>query len=201
MGRRKNNAEAEHHAPPPAAGHNQLSDDQLHALTAQHAKKYETALATKKAADKLLKDVCKAAHADLGDTAVDDIKDMLAASSPEGEKILLARLKAQEERQARMARWLGLAPGAQPSMFENDRTPAVDRAFADGKRVGLAGGNCAPPHAPDTEQAAKWLEGFHDGQAVLSKGFKPLSTADKGEAHIAAVSEKLGTAPATYTQQ
>lgn len=186
---------------PPAAGHNQLTDDQCHALTAQHAKKYEIALAAKRAADKTLKDVCKRAHADLGDTAVDDIKDMIAASTPEGETALLARLKAQEERQARMARWLGLAPGAQPSMFEDDRTPAVDRAFADGKRVGLAGGTCAPPHSPDTEQHARWMEGFHEGQAVLSKGFKPLSAAAQGEAHIKAVAEKLGTQPATYTQQ
>lgn len=201
MGRKKRD-ETDDEAPP-AAGHNleQLTDDQRHALTAQYRTKYEAALKAKKDADVTFKNVCKKAHAELGDTAVDDIKDMIAGSTPEGEKALLARLIAQEERQARIARWLGLAPGAQPSMFEQDRTPAVDRAFAEGKRVGLAGGNCAPPHSPDTEQHGRWMEGFHEGQAVLSKGFKPLSAADQGEAHIRAVAEKLGTQPSTYTQQ
>lgn len=190
MARRKKSAESEN-GTGPGIGHNALTDDQRHALTADHAKKYETSLAAKKAADKAFKDICKRAHADLGDSAVLDIKDMLAASTPEGEKALVARIQAEEERQKKIARWLGLAPGTEPSMFDDDRTPAVDRAFADGKRVGLAGGNCAPPHAPDTAQAAKWLEGFHEGQAVLSKGFKPLSAAAEGEAHIKAVSEKL----------
>lgn len=190
MGRRKKNAESEDQAPP-QAGHNQLSDDQLHALTASHAKHYETALAAKKAHDKAFKDVCKRAHADLGDSAVIDIKDMLAASTPEGEAALKARIQAEEERQKKIARWLGLAPGTEPSMFDEDRTPAVDRAFADGKRVGLAGGRCDPPHAPETEQHGKWMEGFHEGQAVLSKGFKPLSAAAAGDEHIRKVAEKL----------
>lgn len=159
---------------PPAAGHNleQLTDDQRYALTVQHSRKYEASLAAKKKADADHKNICKAAHAELGDTAVDDIQDLIAGKTAEGEKTLMARIKAEEERQKRIARWLGLALGAEPSMFDTDRTPASDRAFAQGKRAGLAGDPCSPTHAPDTEQYRRWMEGFHEGQAVLAQGFK-----------------------------
>lgn len=200
MGRKKRTDGDANGEAPSSAGHNleTLTEDQRYALTVQHRRKYETALAAKRKADAELKNVCKIAHAELGDTAIDDIKDMIAGSTPEGEEALLARMRAEEERRARMARWLGLAPGAQPSMFEDDRTPASDRAFAEGKRIGLAGDPCAPPYDPNTEQHRRWMEGFHEGQAVLARGFKKPTAqeaagaaAAAGDARIKAVSAKL----------
>lgn len=174
----------------PGVGHNsELSDDQRFALTTQHKTKYEVALAAKKKADADLKNVCKIAHAELGETAVDDIKDLIAGATAEGEAVLVARIKAEEARQKRIARWLGLAPGTEPSMFDSDRTPASDRAFAAGKRAGLAADRCEPPHAPDTEQHRRWMEGFHEGQAVLAQGFKKAPS--EAEEQVKAASDKF----------
>lgn len=155
----------------PGVGHNQLTDDQRAALTFDWKKKYSEALAAKKAADAAIKLVCKGARADLGDTAVDDIKDMIALATAEGE----AKVQANIERQMKVARWMGMPMGAQSELFGEDRTPAVDRAFALGKKAGLAGEPCQPPHSNETPQYAKWMEGFHEGQAVLAKGIKPLT--------------------------
>lgn len=209
MARKKANGDGEQS---PGPGHNleQLTDDQRHALTAQHATKYEAGLKAKKAADADFKNVCKVARADLGDTAIDDIKDLIAGSTPEGEKALKARLQAEEERQQRIARWLGLTAGTQSSMFdEEDRTPSSDRAFADGKRIGLAGGNFSTSHAPGTEQYNRALEGYHEGQAVLAAGFKkPTQPADDERdlrpsnlRNDAGRGDAIGDAPATFTTQ
>lgn len=155
----------------PGVGHNQLTDDQRAALTFDWRKKYETALNAKKKAEADFKNTCKSARADLGDTAVDDIKSMIAMESEEGE----AKIRSELERQMKVARWMGMPFGSQSDMFGEDRTPAVDRAYALGKKAGLAGESMQPPHAPGVPQHQTWLEGWHDGQAVVSKGFKPLT--------------------------
>lgn len=155
----------------PGPGHNaapvELTDDQRQALFFQHRKQYSTLLAAKKAADAALKNACKLAKAELGDDAIDSIKDAILLETPEGE----AELKARIERQMRVARWMGLPVGAQADLFGEDRTPAADKAFADGKRAGLAGETARPPHDPSTEQYRRWLSGHAEGQAVLAKGF------------------------------
>lgn len=148
-----------------------LTEDQRIALTFMHKKLYSEALALKKAADAQLKNSAKLARAELGPTAINDIKDMIALESPEGE----AALRQNVERQMKIARWMGMAVGTQAEIFVDvDRTPAIERAKAEGKRVGLAGDPCAPPHAPETEQYREWMAGFHEGQAVLAKGIRPM---------------------------
>jgi hypothetical protein len=153
----------------PSMGHNggpkvELTEEQRQALFFnQHLPKYKAALAQKKAADKHLKDVAKLARADLGENAVADIKLAIEAETPEGE----AAIKARMESQARLLRWLGLPVGEQGTLFPTDLTPAVDKARADGKRAGFKGETCSPPHDPSVPQHAAWIEGWHDGQAVL----------------------------------
>lgn len=166
MGRKKAETKA-HEEPARTVG--DLDDDQLYALTCQHKKKYEEALAAKKKAAADFLNVTKLARAECGPGVIDDIKDMIALESEGGEE----KLKATVERQLRAMRWVGLAVGTQAGLFdEPDRTPAVDKAFAEGKRVGLAGAPCKPDHAPETPQYQSYMKGFHEGQAVLAKGFK-----------------------------
>ena len=153
----------------PAIGHNggpkvELTEEQRQALFFnQHLPKYKAALAAKKEADRILKQVCKIAKAELGENAVGDIKLAIEAETPEGE----AAIKARMESQARLLRWLGLPVGEQGTLFPTDLTPAVDKARADGKRAGFKGETCSPPHDPSVPQHAAWIEGWHDGQAVL----------------------------------
>lgn len=186
MARRKKTDESANgetqEAAAPGVGHNQLTDDQRAALTFHHKRKYEAALALKKKAEADFKNACKVAKSELGDDAVADIKDMIALDTEEGE----ARLKAEAARIAKVARWMGMPVGSEPDMFSTDRTPAVDRAFALGRKAGLAGENCSPPHSPETEQHKRWMEGFHEGQAVLAKGIKPLTPREGASAKIAA---------------
>lgn len=89
----------------------------------------------------------------------------------EGEKAK----KAEIERSLKIARWLGLSLGTQLDMFaEPDRVPAVDVAFELGKTQGLAGITAKPDYSPDTEQYRRYMEGWHTGQGIRSKGFKKL---------------------------
>lgn len=149
----------------PKAGHNQLTEDQMRALFFQHKDNYEVALSDKKTADARLKNVCKTARAELGKTAVLDIKDAIALEEPEGE----AAHRADIERKIRIAKWMNSPIGTQFT-FAEDMTPSIDRAFDEGKRIGLAGAPCNPPHDPSVPQYARWMEGFHEGQAVLANG-------------------------------
>ena len=77
--------------------------------------------------------------------------------------------------QARVLRYLAHPVATQASLFdETDRTPAVDRAYEEGKSAGIEGKRLEPPHDASTPQGQKWIAGWHDGQAVLASGFKPV---------------------------
>lgn len=83
---------------------------------------------------------------------------------------------AEETHRRRMmiARWEQHPIGLQADMFGDgvDRTPSADKAFANGKRAGLAGDRCNPPHDPSSEQYQRFVAGFHEGNAVLAQGIK-----------------------------
>jgi ribosome modulation factor len=67
-------------------------------------------------------------------------------------------------------------------MFDEvDRTPAVDKAFADGPVAGAGGKSAQPPYATGTEQEQAWLKGWHTGQADLASGFKKLEPAEASD--------------------
>lgn len=173
---RKNGAaETKSEAPPPNAGsvpgHNakppELTDDQRAALTFQHKTKYQEALTKKREYARQFLQVCKLAKSELGDDAVLTIKDMIDLDTEEGE----AKLKSAVDRQMRAARWMGMAVGSAPSMFEEvDRTPLDDREFARGKRDGLAG------NRQEANASQKYLAGFHAGNSVLAQTLAPKPT-------------------------
>jgi hypothetical protein len=175
-----------------------LSDDQRYSLTEQHRQKIEKALATKKAAAAAFLNACKIAKAELGATGMDDINDMIALATPEGE----ARMKANIERQMRVLRWNDVPMGTIEDLFPvDDRTPLVERAFSEGKRQGLAGEPQNNPHHHTTEAAREHDRGYGEGQKTLAtKGFSKLETDGDGKTWLertreqnAAVQEAIKT--------
>lgn len=150
----------------------ELTDDQKQALFWQHLKTYEKALDAKKQADADLKNACKLIKSE--GTKLSDIK--LALMEPEAFE---AHVRSEAESLIRVAKWLGSPVGTQFTFFdEPDRTSSDEKAFADGKRAGLAGEDCSPPFAKHLPQAGRWLEGWHAGQEVVLKGFKPTPEPD-----------------------
>ncbi len=162
----------------PGAGHNStagLSDAERQALHFRHVKEYSGALAIKKKADADLKNVCKRIKAE-GDS-VDKVKLTIALETPEGEAALRAKMAEMQE----VAAWNGV--GIQVDMFADERQPAEDRAFEEGKRAGMKGEPNQPPHDPSVPQYARWLEGYGEGNAVLaSEGFKKLTPVEQAAA-------------------
>lgn len=170
----------------------QLNDDQLQVLFFQHKNMIGQRLAAKKKADAEFKNACKIAKAELGKNAVEDIKLAAELDTEEGEAILKDRI----ERQLRVARWMGASVGTQFAMFDEDRTPAADRAEAEGKRDGLEGKPRKCDYAPSTEQYRKYMAGYDKGQEQLGlKSFK----APAGEA--AAGGEQKKTFAETMREQ
>lgn len=156
---------------PKAATTEDLSDDQRYSLVEQHRGTHERLLAAKKAADAALKNHGKVVKADLGKAGMAQIRAVIEAQTPEGE----AAIKARIEQDAQVLRWLGVPIGSQADMFPTDRTPITERAYAEGKRQGLAGEKQSNPHAPSTEASREFLRGFADGQQTLAtKGFSKL---------------------------
>ena len=75
-------------------------------------------------------------------------------------------------------KWIGEPLGAQLSLELNrpDRTPAVDRAYDQGKVACMEGKPCSPPHDPSVPQYAEWINGYHDETARRVKaGIQPLA--------------------------
>lgn len=166
---------AETHAPA-ANGHNkpELTDDEQRALMLQHKRPYQEALQAKKDAAAAFLSVCKKAKAECGKEVVADIKDAILMDSAEGQKAI----KAEIERQHKVARWMGLAVGTEPSFFEHtDRRQAIDIAYDAGKIAGMEGKTQQPPHDPSVPQYQRWLEGWHDGQDILMSAFGKIKTA------------------------
>lgn len=170
MGRRKKQADLEDaiDEKTPKSGHNQpvpLTEDEKHALHLRHCREYEISLAAKKKTDADFKNVGKRIKAE--DDSVTKVKKTIMARSPEGE----AALKAEMEETANVLRWSGVSVGETLDLFPVDRTPGADRAKAEGKRAGLAGEPRKPPHDPSVPQHEAWLDGYHDGQAILASAF------------------------------
>lgn len=162
--------------PPNGIGHNggpsELTDEQKQVLWFEHQKKV---VALRKRMENVkadLRNTYKVIRSELGFTKA-DIDFALRLLDDEDDELL-----EQEKRRRTLARWLGHAIGFQEDLFEPDRTPLADRAFADGRRAGLAGDPCTPAHAPETEAYRSYMQGFNEGQsALLTKGIKPTAPA------------------------
>jgi ribosome modulation factor len=69
--------------------------------------------------------------------------------------------------QAQIAMWFNLPLNFQGNLFDADRTPADERAFADGKRAGLQGKSCEAPRDLSQQNSQKWIAGWHEGQRMM----------------------------------
>jgi hypothetical protein len=171
MARKKNgNGEAS------GLGHNStLTDEEKRALTLHHKRKYEAAdaLVEKAKADRTA--IADQAKHDLGKGALADIKDMIIADSDK-------KMKALLERTMRLARWAGIPVGSQANLFERVSDP-----FEDGKTAGMSGDTCQPPSRLAHDHAQLWINGWHEGQTILSTAFKkkrPVDPPEKDPAQI-----------------
>lgn len=87
-----------------------------------------------------------------------DFDTAIAVETAENE----ARERAAIARKLKIAKIMGSSLGAQLDMFlEPDRTPAADIAFQEGESDALQNKIAKPKYDPSTEQARKYLEGFH----------------------------------------
>lgn len=170
MARPKKN-KAKENGESPGEGHNSvnaLSDAERQALHFVHVRDYERELAAKKKADADLKNTAKRIKSEGG--SVTAVKLTIELHTPEGEAAFRARMAEQAE----IAAWNGV--GIQVDMFADEREPAEDRAFGEGRRAGMKGESNKPPYSPETSQYRKWLDGYSEGNAVLfTEGFKKLA--------------------------
>jgi ribosome modulation factor len=162
-----------------AKGHNrpELTEDEQRALTYSWKKKWEAQQAVVAKAKSDLRAIEDGAKSELGKNAVKDIKEMILIEMPGGN----ASVQAAIERQLKLARWVNSPVGSQFEFFE-DRTPAEDRAFEEGKTAGLMGLPRKSPYHPSLPQHQRWIDGWHAGNEVLLSDFqsklKPLGTKD-----------------------
>lgn len=96
------------------------------------------------------------------------IRLAIQLESPEGE----AEFRSLIANDLLAAQYQGAAIGSQLQLFleDKDRTPSVDLAYDEGVRDCIAGKTAKPGFAPDTAQAARYLEGYHDETARRVKG-------------------------------
>lgn len=108
----------------------------------------------------------------------DDFEVAFQIQSPEGEK----SRKAAIARNLTIAKWLGCDLGAQLDLFvEDERVPATDRAYEEGKAASMKGETAKPGYDPSTPQHAQYMKGFHDDQekrikAGIKKAVEPAET-------------------------
>lgn len=167
--------------PKAVTGDNILTEDQARGLFFNHLKLIKKANAAVaeieielRAAKKSLKEVKTLVKAE--GTLLTDIDTALRIE--DGEE---ATIRGEIERQIRVAKWLNAPMGFQLDLLDQDRRPSGDKAFEEGKIAGLKGLAAKPPHDPSVPQHKRWMEGFHEGQIVLAKKFKPVVKTDVPE--------------------
>lgn len=115
----------------------------------------------------------KSAKSESGFTKA-DFDTAFAVETAENE----ARERAAIARKLKIAKIMGSALGNQLDMFlEPDRTPITDRAYAEGEQASIENRPAKPSYDPSTAAFREYMEGFHDHQATLANGIKPLNPA------------------------
>ncbi len=178
--------------PPPAEGsvpgHNrapgELTPDQRRALEFIHKKNIVDARKKLNDATRAHQNARKAAKAE--GCRLSRI-DFLILLDREGGEASLRQMMAD----ARDAfDWRGIKVGEQTDLFPKvDRTPAVERAFEDGKRAGMEGEDCKPPHSLGVPQFNRWIDGHHEGSDLRNSildGIKELKPSDIDEREFVA---------------
>ena len=147
------------------AGSNTLDPEQR-ALFLSDKEKYAKALEKQKKATADVRNCAMTIKAD--GFSLRQIKIAIQLESPEGE----ADFRSLIANDLLAAQYMGAQIGSQLQLFleDKDRTPGVDIAYDEGVRDCIAGKTAKPGFAPDTPQAAKYLQGYHDETARRVKG-------------------------------
>jgi hypothetical protein len=104
-----------------------------------------------------------------------DFDDAFLIQGAEGEKVK----KAAIARSLTIAKWLGCDLGAQLDLFvEDERVPAVDRAFEEGKVDAMSNKPAKPSYDPSTAQHENYMQGYHSvSEARIKSGIGKLHPA------------------------
>jgi hypothetical protein len=157
----------------PAAGRSVTTEDNdaIRANFLQHRTAWTNVQAKLAVAQKLVKDVVSAAKADGFLKKEFEVADALAGL-PKQE----AKITGEVSLRLRVARWISHPMGDQLDLFaEPDRTPAVDRAYDEGKQACMSHERASPTYSPGIPQYTRWLQGYHDEQERQVKaGIKKL---------------------------
>ena len=90
------------------------------------------------------------------------------------------KVKSEIEERLKVARWMGHPLGAQLDLFDQpDRTPAVERAYDEGKMASMQDHPARPSYAPETPQYAQYMAGYHDHQRELAGGLRAPRSGDE----------------------
>lgn len=147
-----------------------LTEDQIFSLLAsQYRPMFKGSLKAKQDADKEAKTkasehktTCKKIIAEMGDDAVEKIRDMIKLDEEGGEE----KMRAVIARQLWVAQYMASPLGTQFGMnLDVDRTPAVETAAKIGRADGLAGKRYDPSrYGQGTEQLAAYDAAFYVAQ-------------------------------------
>jgi uncharacterized protein (UPF0335 family) len=83
------------------------------------------------------------------------------------------KMVEQRQAEAEVARFLNSPIGFEPEL-PLDRTPVVDKAFAEGEIAGAQGLTCTAPYPTGAETEQGWIKGWHQGQATIMNAFKKI---------------------------
>lgn len=179
----------------PGIGHNDLTDEQKAALLLQACGKIERLEVQKAAILASIRNERKKAKAD--GVALEELNYALFLRKADPDAAA-----AQMRTHLRIAQWLGHQIGFQAELFGDgvDRTPSVEKAFAEGKAAGMAGDAGVVPSkwAPGGEQHEQWMQGWHAGQKVLLSAFEAIPNRDsdlRDPDHDGRADGGLGDAP------
>lgn len=93
-------------------------------------------------------------------------KDVEFAQSLEDKDV--GQVIADFERKIRIARLLGHSLGRQMSLLDEDRTPQEDRAYEEGKAIGMLRKQSSNPYQPGSREFNRWAKGNKDGTAFVN---------------------------------
>lgn len=166
----------------PDIGDNSMTSEHRRALAYHWKGKYQDDLKSLSSAQSRVRNTVKKAKAE--GVPLDTIKDLIRLATPEGE----AELKSELQRKIEAAGWANSEIGTQFSFADiPDRSPLVERAYAEGRVAGYEAAARKSPYEGDAEQ--EWLRGYADGQKTLMesidltrKGMKQLEAEEAKKA-------------------
>lgn len=159
-----------------AQGSNSMIDLEQKALFIVHRDKYSSLKAKADSAIGTLRAYVKTIKSDGFKLSM--IQDSIQLSTPEGE----TDFKAEIANRLLAAAYSDASVGDQLGLFlDAPEMPSIDRAFKEGQSDAMANKTANPGYAPDTEQAQRYLAGYHEEQErQVLKGIKKLDKdADK----------------------